>query len=63
MLVNLISGIYANLRRLLCKKCDVGYYVIKHAVMKLMITGWCLQFQFRYYREFLTRAKIKYTQL
>ena len=31
----LISGIY----RLLCKKCDVGYYVINHVVMKLMIAG------------------------
>jgi len=33
----LISGIYTNFRSLLCKKCDVGYYVIKHGVMKLMI--------------------------
>ena len=24
----LIFGIYTNFRRLLCKKCDVGYYVI-----------------------------------
>jgi len=24
----LISGIYTNFRRLLFKKCDVGYYVI-----------------------------------
>jgi len=35
----LISGIYSNFRRLLRKKCDAGYYVIKHGVMKLMITG------------------------
>jgi len=35
----LISGIYTNFRRLLCKKCDVGYYVINHGVMKLMFTG------------------------
>ena len=34
----LISGIYTNFRRLLCKKCDVGYYVIGYGVMKL-ITG------------------------
>ena len=33
------SGIYTNFRRLLCKKCDVGYYVINHGVMKLMITS------------------------
>jgi len=26
----LISGIYTNFFRLLCKKCDVGYYVINH---------------------------------
>ena len=31
----LISGIYTNFRRLLCKKCDV----INHGVMKLMFTG------------------------
>jgi len=35
----LISGIYTNFCRLLCKKCDVGYYIINHDVMKLMITG------------------------
>jgi len=35
----LISGIYTNFCRLLCKKCDVGYYVINHGVMKLMISG------------------------
>jgi len=35
----LISGIYTNFRRLLRKKCDEGYYVINHGVMKLMITG------------------------
>ena len=38
----LISGIYTNFRRLLWKKCDVGYHVINHGVMKLMITGRCL---------------------
>ena len=25
--------------RLLCKKCDVGYYVANYGVMKLMITS------------------------
>jgi len=35
----LISGTYTNFHRLLCKKCDVGYYVVNHSVMKLMITG------------------------
>ena len=35
----LIFWIYPNFCRLLCKKCDVGYYVINHGVMKLMITG------------------------
>jgi len=34
----LICWIYTNFRRLLCKKSDVGYYVISHGVMKLMIT-------------------------
>ena len=34
-----IYGIYTNFRRLLCKNCDVGYYVINHGVMKLVITG------------------------
>ena len=34
-----ISGICTNFRRLLRKKCDVGYYIIKHGVMKFMITG------------------------
>jgi len=29
---NLNSGIYTNFRELLCKKCDVGYYVINHGV-------------------------------
>jgi len=35
----LISGIYTNLHSLpvLCKKCDVGYYVFNHCVVKLMI--------------------------
>jgi len=28
----LLSGIYTNFRRLLCKKCDVGYYVINHEI-------------------------------
>jgi len=37
--IYLISGIYANFCRLLCKKCDVGYCVINHGVMKLTITG------------------------
>ena len=37
----LISGIYNNFHRLLCKKCDVGYYVINHGVIKLMIAGQC----------------------
>jgi len=35
----LIYGIYTNFRTLLCKKCDVGYYVINQGVVKLMITG------------------------
>jgi len=35
----LISGTYTNFRRLLRKTCDVGYYVINHGVMKVMITG------------------------
>jgi len=35
----LISGICTNFYRLVCRKCDVGYYVINHGVMKLMITG------------------------
>ena len=30
----LISGIYTNFRRLLCKKCDVGYYVIGSSPLK-----------------------------
>ena len=34
-----ISRIYTNFRRLLRKKCDVGYCVINDGVMKLMITG------------------------
>ena len=54
----LLTGIYTNFRRLLCKKCDVN-----HGVLKLMITGWCLWFQFHYYRKFLTHAIIKYTEL
>jgi len=37
----LISWIYTNFRSLLRKKCEVGYYVINHGVMKLMITGYC----------------------
>jgi len=35
----LISGIFTNFHRLLCKKRDVGRYVINHGVMKLMIIG------------------------
>jgi len=35
----LICGIYTNFGRLLCKKCDAGYYVNNRDVMKLMITG------------------------
>ena len=26
----LISGIYTNFHTFVCKKCDVGYYVINH---------------------------------
>jgi len=37
--IYLISGIYTNFRRLLCKKCDVGYYAINHGAMKLTING------------------------
>jgi len=37
--IYLIYGIYTNFRRLLNKKCDVGYYVVNHDVMKLMIPG------------------------
>ena len=29
-----ISGIYTNFRRLLCKKCDIGYYVIGSSPLK-----------------------------
>ena len=32
-------GPYTNFRSLLREKCEVGYYVINHGVMKLMITG------------------------
>ena len=39
MLLILISGIYTNFCLLLCKKCDVGYYIIYHGMKKLMITG------------------------
>jgi len=35
----LISGIYSNFYRLLYKKCDVGYYIINHGAVKLMITS------------------------
>jgi len=35
----LISGIYTIFCKLLCKKCDVGYYVINHRVTKLMLTS------------------------
>ena len=34
-LTYLISGIYTNFCRLLCKKCDVGYYVINHGVNEI----------------------------
>ena len=37
--ISLISGIYTNFPSFLCKKCDVGYYVINRGVMKMMITG------------------------
>jgi len=47
----LICGIYTDFHRLLCKKCDVEYYVIKHGVMKLMTAGQCLSFQFNYYKN------------
>ena len=30
----LVTGMYTNFRRLLCKKCDVGYYVTNHGVMR-----------------------------
>jgi len=31
----LLSAIYTNFCRLLCKKCDIGYYIINHGVMKV----------------------------
>ena len=31
----LISGLYTNLHTFLCKKCDVGYYVINHGVYRI----------------------------
>ena len=39
MLLKLIYffGISTNFHRLLCKKCDVGYYVINNEVMKLKL--------------------------
>jgi len=40
--------IYTNFRRLLCKKCDVGYYVINHGVMKLMISVYSFNFIAQY---------------
>jgi len=30
----IISGIYTNFHIFLCKKCDVGYYVINHGVYR-----------------------------
>ena len=57
----LLTGIYTNFRRLLCKKCDVRYCVINNGVMKLMITGCGLLFQYHYYTT--TLAKIKYMEL
>ena len=47
----LICGIYTDFHRLLCKRCDVEYYVIKRGVMKLMTPGQCLSFQFNYYKN------------
>ena len=40
----LISVIYNNFCRLLCKKCDVGYYaiILTKGVMILIITSYCL---------------------
>ena len=32
-------------------------------VMKLVITGYCLYFQFHYYAKFLTHAKMNNTEL
>ena len=39
--VYLISGIYTNFHRLLCNKCDVGYYVINHEIydFRLLFTA------------------------
>ena len=54
----LICWIYNNFKRLLCKKCDVGYYAINRGVM-----NWCWQFQFHhYYTKFLTHTEIKYSE-
>jgi len=57
---DLISGIYTNFHTCLCKKCD-NISVVNRGIMKLMIAGYCLQFQFHYYAKFSTHAKIKYT--
>jgi len=57
----LISGIYINFRTFLCKKCDVGYYVINHGVYRrrLCCNKICALKQ-KLQRKFLTHAKIKY---
>ena len=36
----LISGIYTNLCTFLCKKCDIGYYVINHGVYRRRTCYW-----------------------
>ena len=33
----LIYGIYTNLHTFLCKKCDVGYYVVNHGVYRIRL--------------------------
>jgi len=33
---DLISGIHTNFWRLLCKNCDVGYYVVNHGVIMIL---------------------------
>jgi len=55
----LVSGIFVNFHMLLCKKCDVGYYVINHDVddcRLVFIVSSSLH-------KILNECQIKYTKL
>ena len=58
----LVSSINTTFHIFLCKKCDIGYYIVNRDIYRRRLC-YQLVFQFHCYAKFLTHAKIKYIEL